>query len=168
MSKFYNARNDKVFKAIFCDPSDTELLETLMSLILNKEVKNIRFANPELLMKNVIERSKTCDFVALVDGAKAHIELNNPSPSWLHFFNLNIFNKETEVYDLFTKYYYIDTSYNLKNSSKLNEILEYYFQTKDHIKYVENVKILEFNMDKIKKTWYDETLMKERRSYFTI
>ncbi len=33
MSKFYNARNDKVFKAIFCDPSDTELLETLMSLI---------------------------------------------------------------------------------------------------------------------------------------
>ena len=173
MQKFYNAKNDKVFKAIFCDPSDTELLEILMSLILNKEVKNIRFANPELLKKNVIERSKTCDFVALVDKAKVHIELNSSSPIWLHFRNLNFFstsfNKETEVgqqYDLSTKYYHIDISYNLKNSNKLKELLEYYLQTDDQIKYVDNVKILEFNMDKIKKTWYDETDERKKKLFY--
>ncbi len=126
------------------------------------------------MKRNVIERAKTCDFIALIDEAKVHIELNSSSPSWLHFRNLNFFsisfNKETEVgqqYDLSTKYYQIDISYKLNNSNKLDEILEYYFQTKDHIKYVENVKILEFNMDKLKRRGMMR-LMKERRSYFTI
>ena len=66
MDKFYNARNDKVFKAIFADPADTFLLETLLNITFNTEVKDkdIKFDNPKLLKRNVIERAKTCDFVA--------------------------------------------------------------------------------------------------------
>ena len=64
--KFYNARNDKVFKAIFADLADTFLLEALLNLTFNTEVKDkdIKFDNPKLLKRNVIERAKTCDFVA--------------------------------------------------------------------------------------------------------
>ena len=40
MAKFYNARNDKVFKAIFADPSDTELLETLLNLTFILLIEN--------------------------------------------------------------------------------------------------------------------------------
>ena len=54
---FYNARDDKVFKAIFADPADTFLLETLLNLIFNTKVKNIKFENPELLKRNVMKKS---------------------------------------------------------------------------------------------------------------
>ena len=46
LDKFYNARNDKIFKAIFADPADTFLLETLLNLTFNTEVKDIKFDNP--------------------------------------------------------------------------------------------------------------------------
>ncbi len=77
MSKFFTAKNDKVFKAIFSDPSDTELLETLLSLIFKKKVSNITFSNTELLKRNVVEKAKIVDFIATVDGVKTHIDYMN-------------------------------------------------------------------------------------------
>ena len=91
---FYNARDDKVFKAIFADPADTFLLETLLNLIFNTKVKNIKFENSELLKRNVIERAKTCDFVAEIDNKKVHIELNNQYRNWLHFRNFAFFQHQ--------------------------------------------------------------------------
>ena len=111
MAKFYNARNDKVFKAIFADPSDTELLETLLNLTFNTKVKDIKFDNPELLKRNVFERAKTCVFV------------------------------------------HIDYTYGL--SEKLDSVLNYSIQTDNKIKYVNNVYLIEYNMDKIEKMWYN-------------
>ena len=52
MDKFYNDKNDKVFKAIFID---TLLLETLLNLTFNTEVKDVKFDNPKLLKRNVIK-----------------------------------------------------------------------------------------------------------------
>ena len=56
---FYNARDDRVFKATFADPADIFLLETLLNLTFNTKVKKIKFENSELLKRNVIERAKT-------------------------------------------------------------------------------------------------------------
>ena len=52
MDKFYNDKNDRVFKAIFID---TLLLETLLNLTFNTEVKDVKFHNPKLLKRNVIK-----------------------------------------------------------------------------------------------------------------
>ena len=52
MDKFYNDKNDRVFKAIFID---TLLLETLLNLTFNTEVKDVKFDNPKLLKRNVIK-----------------------------------------------------------------------------------------------------------------
>ena len=52
MDKFYNDKNDKVFKEIFID---TLLLETLLNLTFNTEVKDVKFDNPKLLKRNVIK-----------------------------------------------------------------------------------------------------------------
>ena len=160
MAKFYNARNDKVFKAIFADPSDTELLETLLNLTFNTKVKDIKFEDPELLKRNVFERAKTCDFVAHINGKLVHIELNSKYENWLHLRNLNFFGtlitKDTEVgqkYDINDVFVHIDYTYGL--SEKLDSILNYSIQTDNKIKYVNNVYLIEYNMDKIEKMWYN-------------
>ena len=170
---FFNVRDDKVFKAIFADPADTFLLETLLNLIFNTKVKNIKFENPELLKRSVIERAKICDFVAHVEHKLVHIELNSQSRKWLHFRNFNYFttsiDKQTEVgemYDIKKYCIHIDISYNLPNSDNLDCVLVYTLETNKHIKYVDNVYFVEFNMDKIKKEWYNVINERERKLYY--
>ena len=173
MEKFYNARNDKVFKAIFIDPADTFLLETLLNLTFNTEVKDIKFDNPELLKRNVIERAKTCDFVAHINGKLVHIELNSETKDWVHLRNLNFFStlysKDTEVgkkYNVANEFYHIDYSYQLTNSSKLDCVLNYSIQTDNHIKYVNNIHFIEYNMDKITKKCYNTNDEREKQLFY--
>ena len=170
---FFNARDDKVFKAIFADPADTFLLETLLNLIFNTKVKNIKFENSELLKRNVIERAKICDFVAYIDDKLCHIELNSQYQKWLHLRNFNFFttsiDKQTEVgemYNIKNYYIHIDLTYNLPNSENLDYVLVYTLETNKHLKYVNNVYFVEFNMDKIKKVWYDVINERERKLYY--
>ena len=173
LNKFYNARNDKVFKAIFIDPADTFLLETLLNLTFNTEVKDIKFDNPELLKRNVIERAKTCDFVAHINGKLVHIELNSETKEWIHLRNLNFFStlysKDTEVgqkYDVSCEFYHIDYSYKLTNSNKLDCVLNYSIQTDNHIKYVNNIHFIEYNMDKITKKCYNTNDEREKQLFY--
>ena len=170
---FYNARDDKVFKAIFADPADTFLLETLLNLIFNTKVKNIKFENSELLKRNVIERAKTCDFVAEIDNKKVHIELNNQYQNWLHFRNFNFFStsidKETEVgkkYDIKKNYIHIDFTYSMPNSKNLDCFIVYKIQNHKQLSYVGNVYFVEFNMDKIKTVWYNVINKRKRKLYY--
>ncbi len=163
----FTSKDDKVFKAIFADPSDPFLLQTLLSLILKKKVNHISFSNTELLKRNVLERAKLVDFLAEVDGVKTHIEMNATSPLWLHLRNLNffstIFSKDTEVgqsYDTQTQFLHIDFTYGIPKSKNIPCMQEYKIQSDTLIPYLENVRIIEFNMDLIKEMWYnviDET-----------
>ena len=150
MAKFYNARNDKVFKAIFFDPNDTELLETLLSLTFNTKVTDIKFNNPE---QNVIKRAKTYDFTAHLDNKIAHIELTNKYDQSKNFYYfINFYRKYAESqYNPNDIFIHIDYTYGL--SEDYNPILCYSLQTDDQIKLFDNMYLLEFNMDKIKNLW---------------
>ncbi len=170
---FFNVRDDKVFKAIFADPADTFLLETLINLIFHTKVKNIKFENPELLKRNAIERAKTCDFVAHVDDKLLHIELNSQYRKWLHLRHFNFFttsiDKQTEVgekYDIKNFYIHVEFTYNLPNSKNLDYVLVYTLETSKHLKYVDNVYFVEFNMDRIRKEWYNVIDERERKLYY--
>ncbi len=170
---FYNARDDRVFKATFADPADTFLLETLLNLTFNTKVKKIKFENSELLKRNVIERAKTCDFVAHIDDKLLHIELNSQYRKWLHLRNFNFFttsiDKETEVgkqYDVKKYYVHIDYTYDLPNSEDLDFVLVYALETKKHLKYIDNVYFVEFNMDKIKQMWYNVIDERKRKLFY--
>ena len=173
VDKFYNAKNDKVFKAIFADPADTFLLETLLNLTFNTKVKDIKFENPELLKRNIIERAKTCDFIAHIDGKLLHIELNSNYKKWLHLRNLNFFStsygKDTEIgknYDIKKIFINIDYTYKLPNSKNLDNVLVYTIETDDHVKYVDNIYFVEFNMDRIKKEWYNVIDKRKRKLFY--
>ena len=167
---FLTAKNDKVFKAIFSDPSDTLLLEILLSEILEKKVSNIIFMNSELHKRNVIERAKTVDLFVDVDGVKTHIEMNSEPKTWLHLRNLNffttIFNKETTIsneYDVTIPFLHIDFTYKLSKRYPIKT--EYFVQSKDNFLYIENFKIIEFNMDLIKKECYNDINQQENSLY---
>ena len=70
------------------------------------------------------------------------------------------------MYDI--KYYYIhiEFTYKLANSKNLDYVLIYTLETNKHLKYVDNVYFVEFNMDKIKKEWYNVINERERKLYY--
>ena len=161
MEKFFTAKNDKVFKAIFANPYDTSLLEILLSEILGKQVSNIHFLNVELLKRNVIERAKIVDLLVDVDGLRTHIEVNSSFQSWLHTRNFNFFtvfyNTETQSgkdYNPNIPFLHIDFTYGI--SSKIPKVVEYEVQSKESFHYIFNFRILEFNMDFIKNACYND------------
>ena len=168
----FTSKDDKVFKAIFADPSDPFLLQTLLGLILKKNVSHLSFSNTELLKRNVFERAKLVDFLADVDGVKTHIEMNASSPYWLHLRNMNffstIFSKETEVgknYDTETQFVHIDFTYGIAKRKNIPCMQEYKIQSDTLIPYIENVRIIEFNMDLIKDMWYNVIDKQEKQLY---
>ena len=94
-----------------------------------------------------------------VDNEYIHVELNQIHSEYLHVRNFcyftNIYSKHTrrgEEYDLVNEYIHIDISYGLRDNC---EKREYYVMDETGNKYVENIKIIEFNMDRIMDFWYN-------------
>jgi len=159
--KFYTAKYDRVFKALFCNEDDTYLLKEFLTRLLDKEIKHINFLNNELLINNVSSKNKTVDLLAVADDMYVHIEVNTSrDKKYFHIRNFTyfteIYNKKTlkgEDYKFEENFIHIDLSYNLSN--KENIVNTYYLVDENKNKYIENFEIREYNMDKIKKFWYD-------------
>jgi len=133
----------------------------LLESILEKNIFDLRFLNNELPVNNIYERNKTVDVLALVDNEYVHIELNSNCSKFLHMRNFvyfsEIYSKKTkrgDEYDYKTKFIHIDLTYGLKEDFN---VLKYYLMNKDGIKYLDNIEIIEFNMDSLKKYCYTET-----------
>ena len=115
--KFYTAKYDRVFKSIFCNEEDTRLLRFLLSKILDRNVEKIIFLRNELEVKNIYDKSKIVDILALVDDEYVHIELNIVSDNkYAHIRNYiyfsEIFSKKTrrgDKYGYKTPLYLIST-----------------------------------------------------------
>ena len=75
-NKFYTAKFDRVFKTIFCDEDNSNLLKELLERIFKKKIELIEFLRSELPVVNTIDRSKTVDVLLKVDNEYLHIELN--------------------------------------------------------------------------------------------
>ena len=155
--KFYIAKYDRVFKALFCNEDDTYLLKEFLTRLLDKEIKHINFLNNELLINNVSSKNKTVDLLAVADDMYVHIEVNTSrDKKYFHIRNFTyfteIYNKKTlkgEDYKFEENFIHIDLSYNLSN--KENIVNTYYLVDENKNKYIENFEIREYNMDKIKK-----------------
>lgn len=160
MKKFYNGKYDVVFKAVFCDENDSHLLKTFLEKILNIQIEELRFLNQELQPNDAEERKKIVDLLVKVADGYIHIELNQIHSQYLHVRNFcyftNIYSKNArrgEKYDLVSQYIHIDISYGLRDTC---EKREYYVMDQEQHKYVENIKIIEYNMDRIMDFWYNE------------
>ena len=159
MKKYYNGKYDVVFKAVFCDENEPELLKIFLEKILNIQIEELHFLNQELQPNDVEERKKIVDLLVKVDNEYIHVELNQIHSEYLHVRNFcyftNIYSKHTrrgEEYDLVNEYIHIDISYGLRDKQ---EKREYYVMDEMGNKYVKNIKIIEFNMDRIMDFWYN-------------
>ena len=161
MKKFYTAKTDRVFKAIFCSDENKHMMIQLLSSMLEKNITELTFLNNELSVDNVLERQKIVDVLAKVDGEYVHIELNSNAVNYLHFRNFiyfsEIYSKKTkrgEKYNFKTKFIHIDLTYGLSDEE---DVIKYYVMSTHGKKYINNIEIIEFNMDSLKKYCYTKT-----------
>lgn len=159
--RFYTAKYDRVFKTILCNEDDKELFQEFLSRLLSKKVKIIEFLRNELPVNTTLEKSKTVDVLVKVDDEYIHIELNTNYNNYLHVRNYIYFSsiyskkvKRGEEYDFKTKFIHIDFTYGM--SLFENECTKYYIQSETGNKYLNNIEIIEYNMDKIMNYWYNQ------------
>lgn len=159
--KFYTGKYDRVFKTVICDEDDKRMFQTFLSRTLKKNVEIVEFLRNELSIQNVLEKVKTVDVLAKVDNEYIHIEVNTNYNNYLHVRNFTYFSSlyskkvlRGEEYDYRTKFLHIDFTYGLGNSK--DECIKYYIQSDDKERYLDNIEIIEFNMDKIMGYWYNQ------------
>ena len=161
--KFYTGNSDVVFKAIYCNEDNIYLTNYFLKKLLNEDVNIIGFLNTELNVNHVLSRRKTVDSLICTEDKMIHIELNsNGSASYLNIRNFTffseIYNKKTlagQKYKDDIDFIHFDFSYNLPKSNK-NLVRIYTVNDKNGHNYINNFKIIEYNMDRIMKFWYDE------------
>lgn len=161
IKKFYTGKHDRVFKTIFCNEENPKLLKEFLTRTLKREVEIIEFLRNELPVASTVDKVKTVDVLVKVDGEYIHIEINAnnkdyiPTRNFIYF--TNVYSRKVtrgnNYYDLKTKFLHIDLTYGLPTSNK--EIARYYVMNEDKNKYINNFEIVEYNMDKFMKYWYN-------------
>lgn len=163
--KFFKGTNDNMFKAIFTPKKNRELLKEFLKRSL-KEVTSINLdgliiLSSEIAKTNVHMKGKTVDILAETKEGVLNIELNNGYYSALHNRNASyIFSKYSEEVKVSETYNKMKTFIQInftKGLSKDYPSLEIYTLKgeKSEKKYIDNLIIMEFNIDKIKEAWYN-------------
>ncbi len=121
------------------------------------KIEDLEILRNELPVEEKEEQVKTVDLLVKTKERYIHVELN--TSSGLKFRNFILFaniisvkTKRGESYNTKEEYIHIDLNYVTGN--KGHEINEYYMQTLKGRKYVKNVKIIEYNVDKKNEFWY--------------
>lgn len=162
MKKFYKAKNDSMFKAIFCDPQNKDLLEELLVDCLRRKVEVMEIYPPEIIKNNIYVKGKTLDVLVKAGDEIINIEINSDYYSSMHRRNaLYIFTKyaeEAKIGDNYSKmrnFIQINLTSGIAKEKPLK--LEYILidiETKN--KFIDNLTILEYNVKKIKEICYNE------------
>ena len=159
--KIYTAKYDKMFKAIFVS-DDYELIEALISDCIGEKVKVVKFLNTELGVNKKDEKSKRLDVLVKTKDKYLNIEINTNYNKAIMVRNFNYFTafyssaiKQGEEYDYTTEYLHIDISFGMGSSGPIKN--EYILSSKEYgDTYIDNFRIMVYNMDKLKEVWYHE------------
>ena len=163
--KFFKGTNDNMFKAIFTPRKNRELLKEFikrsLKQVLNSDLEDLVILSSEIAKTNVHIKEKTVDVLAETKNEVLNIELNNSYYPALHNRNASyIFSKyseEVKVSETYNKMKMFIQINLTKGLSKDYLSLEIYTLKgeKSNKKYIDNLIILEFNIDKIKDEWYN-------------
>ena len=75
--KVYTAKNDNVFKSIFCDENNTFLLKTLIERCLNTKIQIIKIYSPEKIKENIYAKGQILDLLIKADNKLINVEVNS-------------------------------------------------------------------------------------------
>ena len=157
---FYTAKNDNVFKSIFCDEHDTFLLKTLIERCLKIKIKLIEIHSPERIKENIYAKGQRLDVLVKADDKLINIEVNSGYYEALHRKSFGYagskYGEEVKVGESYfdmNDVIQINFTWGLP---KKHPVLGEYppIDSNTGIKFVDNFNIYEYNMDKIKELWY--------------
>ncbi len=154
--KFYTAKIDAMFKAIFCNPNNTELLKGLIEKCLGEKIEVIEIKSPEVVKKNIYEKGKVLDVLVYAGGRYINIEINSSYYNGVHRKNsAYIFNKYAEALKVGEDYLKMPEFIQIEFTNELPKnypiLGKYeYIDAKTKIKRVDNLVTYEYNISKIK------------------
>lgn len=166
--KRYNGMNDVVFKNTFYIEKNKDLLKWLIESCLDMKIDEIELKDKELSKDNKIIKTKVVDTIIKTNGKIFNVEINNgESEQYIRDRNLGyLASIYSNSLNLSENYYLqpISIQINLtsKNSS-VREISKYMLRSEYGEFWSEKFIIYEFNMDKIKKSYYNKNENEKER-----
>ena len=166
--KRYNGMNDVVFKNTFYIEKNKDLLKWLIESCLDMKIDEIELKDKELFKDNKIIKTKVVDTIIKTNGKIFNVEINNgESEQYIRDRNLgylaSIYSNSLNVSE---NYYLqpitIQINLTSKNSS-VREISKYMLKSEYGEVWSEKFIIYEFNMDKIKKSYYNKNENEKER-----
>ena len=155
---------DSIFKTIVANPNDTRLLDYILSDILEEKVHIIKFIPTELKIRRKPERVKVTDLIVESSNDK-HIlvELNSNFSSSTKVRNLSYYaSYYSQIIEKSEEYSEdIETvliNLNKDNKDKLSKKTYLIKCNEDESIYTNTFKIINVNLVKYKKLWYDECI----------
>ena len=164
MAKQYSARYDVIFQQSICTEENLDILKWFLEHLLKKEIKSLKVLTPILPINNRHERNKTVDILLETETERINVEVNNIYYKSLFIRNFaylgasyNAAAPKNKDYTLMPAFIQINLSWNLPAIYKDDPLLV--FQVKEDIHnscFVENLKILVYNMDYYKRMYYNK------------
>lgn len=162
MAKFYKGQNDGMFRTIFSNKSNCDILKDLIedTIGIKVTIKNLKI--PELTKDNILIKGKVLDVLVDTEEGDINIELNNYDGISLHRRNA------AYIFKMYTNSVNVGESYNdMKKQIQINLTdgtdepnmplkAKYTLYDKDNkLEYLDNLEIYELNMAKYKELWYN-------------
>lgn len=171
VNQFYTAKNDIVFKAVMV--RNERVLRRLLEVILEIDIDEIILLDKEILPSRLMGKNRIVDLLVKSGNKMINVELNASKKYYHNYRNASylfgIYNDaidRSEEYETLAEKEFIgiNLSYEMRKKALMEEV--FYLQSKDRNRFIENFKIIEFNVDKIEKSWYTlSELEKERYKY---
>ena len=167
MKKIYKCYVDAVFKAIFCKNTNEELLSWLLKRSLKENIEIVKIMPSEVIKPNIYVKNKTLDVLVRLKGKLTNIEVNSGYYTGLHernaAFIFSKYSEETKVGDNYSKMIdVIQINFTRGLSNKYPPLSIYTLtDVKTKINYINNLKIYEYNVDKI----FDECYNKNNKEF---
>ena len=171
VNQFYTAKNDIVFKAVMV--RNERVLRRLLEVILKIKIDEIILLDKEILPSRLMGKNRIVDLLVKSGNKMINVELNASKKYYHNYRNASylfgIYNDaidRSEEYETLAEKEFIgiNLSYEMRKKALMEEV--FYLQSKDRNRFIENFKIIEFNVDKIEKNWYTlSELEKERYKY---
>ena len=166
--KRYNGMNDVIFKNTFYIEKNKDLLKWLIESCLDMKIDEIELKDKELSKDNKIIKTKVVDTIIKTNGKIFNVEINNgESEQYIRDRNLgylsSIYSNSLNVSE---NYYLQPISIQINLTSKNNsvhEISKYMLRSEYGEFWSEKFIIYEFNVDKIKKTYYNKNENEKER-----
>ena len=160
--EFIKASNDGVFKKVFGDEKNRDILEKLIEVSFKRKIKVKELLMQDVQKESIEEKDKTLDVLVLADGEKINIELNIGIYDGLYNRNAcYIFSKYVGSVKTGGNYKKMENFIQINLTSGLpqeKQVISKYelVDIKTREKFIKNLEIYEFNLDKIKDMCYNE------------